>query len=102
MRSQTRCRPRRTSNRNCSRNVTNPGYATPLDPVLYFFTDRDAFHTDRVYRTDLAVNYAYRLPGAVRTELFAQFQLLNVFNNFQLFNIGTSAINTTTLTAADD
>jgi outer membrane receptor protein involved in Fe transport len=82
--------------------VTNPGYSTPLDPVAYFFTDRDAFRTETMYRTDLAVNYGFRLPGAARTELFAQIQLLNVFNNFQLFNIGTGAINTTVLTAADE
>ena len=55
-----------------------------------------------MYRTDLAINYAYRLSRLARTELFAQFQLLNVFNNFQLFNIRTNAINSTVLTAVDE
>ena len=82
--------------------VSNPGYLTPPDTVLYYFKDRDAFHTDAMYRTDLALNYAYRLSGLSRTELFAQFQLLNVFNSFQLFNIRTNAINTTVLTAVDE
>jgi outer membrane receptor protein involved in Fe transport len=82
--------------------VANPGYVTPPDTVLYHFAARDAFHTKAMYRTDLAVNYGYRLPGLARTELFAQFQLLNLFNNFQLFNIRTNAINTTVLTAVDE
>ncbi len=80
--------------------VTNPGYVTPPDTVGYWFTDRDTFHTETMYRTDLAVNYGYRLGG--RAELFGQVQLLNVFNQFQLFNISSNAINTTVLTAVDD
>jgi Carboxypeptidase regulatory-like domain len=82
--------------------VNNPGYLTPPETVNYFFTDRDAFHTANMYRTDLAINYSHKLPSASRAELFAQFQLLNLFNQFQLFNIRTDAINTTVLTAFDD
>ena len=82
--------------------VANPGYLTPPDTILYYFTDRDGFRTESMYRTDLAVNYTFRLPGTARSELFAQVQLLNVFNNFQLFNIRTNAINTTVLTAVDE
>jgi outer membrane receptor for ferrienterochelin and colicin len=81
--------------------VTNPGYLTPPDTVTYHFTDRDAFRTDTMLRTDLALNYSYALPGSGR-ELFAQFQMLNVFDSFQLFNINTNAINTTVLTAVDE
>jgi hypothetical protein len=63
------------------RSVTNPGYVSPPTTAAYYFTDRDAFRTDTINRTDLAVNYAYRL-GAVRSpELFFQAQLWNVFNN---------------------
>lgn len=54
-----------------------------------------------MFRTDLALNYSFPLPGA-RRELYAQFQVLNVFNSFQLFNINTNAINTTVLTAVDE
>ncbi len=82
--------------------VDNPGYLTPPDTILYFFTDRDHFRTEAMFRTDLAVNYNFRLPGTARSELFAQFQLLNAFNNFQLFNIRSNAINTTVLTAVDE
>jgi hypothetical protein len=80
--------------------VSNPGYVEPPDTVSYWFTDRDGFRTETMYRTDLSVNYGYRLQG--RTELFAQIQVLNVFNQFQLFNISSNAINTSVLTAVDD
>jgi hypothetical protein len=80
--------------------VDDPGYMTPPDTVNYFFTGRDAFRTEAMYRTDLSANYAKRLGG--RAELFAQVQVLNLFNQFQVFNITGSAINTTVLTAFDD
>lgn len=82
--------------------VPDFGYLTPPENVPYFFTARDAFRTETMKRTDLAVNYAFQLPGAGQRELFAQFQLLNAFDTFQLFNIGTNAINTTVLTAFDE
>jgi hypothetical protein len=80
--------------------VTNPGYVEPPDTVGYWFTDRDAFRTETMYRTDLSVNYGYRLGG--RNEFFGQIQVLNLFNQFQLFNIGSNAINSSVLTAVDD
>jgi outer membrane receptor protein involved in Fe transport len=79
----------------------NPGYVTPPDTILYFFTDRDEFRTDSMYRTDLAVNYNRRL-GLGSSEFFAQAQLLNVFNNFQLFNSRNDDIDTTVVTAVDE
>jgi hypothetical protein len=81
--------------------VPDQGYLTPPDVVNYYFRDRDAFRTEAMFRTDLALNYSYALPGT-RRELYAQFQLLNLFNSFQLFNINTNAINTTVLTSVDD
>lgn len=82
--------------------VTDPGYVQPPDTLPYFFTERDAFRTETMVRTDIAINYAHRLPGARRGELFANFHVLNLFNQFHLFNIAGTAINTTVLTAADD
>ena len=55
-----------------------------------------------MFRTDLSVNYALRCRVGGRGELFAQFQILNLFNQFQLFNLSGNAINTTVLTADDD
>jgi Carboxypeptidase regulatory-like domain/TonB dependent receptor/TonB-dependent Receptor Plug Domain len=80
--------------------VANPGYVEPPDTVSYWFTDRDAFHTAAMARTDLSINYGYRVGG--RSEIFAQAQVINLFNQFQLFNINSNAINTTVLTAVDD
>jgi outer membrane receptor for ferrienterochelin and colicin len=80
--------------------VDDPGYAEPPDTVGYWFTGRDEFHTENMFRTDLSLNYGYRLGG--HTELFGQVQVLNLFNQFQLFNLGSNAINTTVLTAVDD
>ena len=58
--------------------VVVPSYETPPTQVAYFFTDRDGFRTDNVFRTDLAVNYSYRLRGSA--ELFFQTQVWNLFN----------------------
>jgi len=80
--------------------ANDPGYAEPPDTVGYWFTGRDAFHTENMYRTDLSINYEYRIGG--RSALFGQAQVLNLFNQFQLFNLGSNAINTTVLTAVDD
>jgi outer membrane receptor protein involved in Fe transport len=82
--------------------VNNPGYEQTPATVNYFFTARDAFRTETMIRTDIALNYTHRLPGARRGELFANFHVLNVFNQFQLFDISGTAINTTVLTEADD
>jgi outer membrane receptor protein involved in Fe transport len=70
--------------------VVNPGYLTP--PVgtntTYFFTARDAFRTEGERRTDVAANYVYRLRAARNAQLFAQLQVINVFNQFQLCGCG--------------
>lgn len=74
--------------------VTNPGYVSPSGNRSggtwdYYFTARDAFRTEGSNRTDLAVNYAYRIPGAGRTtEVFFHGEALNVFNVFQLCGCG--------------
>lgn len=79
--------------------VANPGYALPPDVETYYFTARDAFHTDASYRTDIAINLD-RGIGNGRARLFAQLQLLNAFNRFQVANV--AAIDTTVTTAVDD
>jgi hypothetical protein len=79
--------------------VSDPGYQTPPPSVTYFFTPRDEFRTEAMYRTDLSVNYTYA-PRAFRgARLFAQFHVLNLFNNFQVFNILGDAIVTSVDTA---
>jgi hypothetical protein len=77
--------------------VTNTvGYETPPTQAAYFFTDRDAFRTDTVYRTDLAVNYGYRLRGLSSTELFFQAQLWNLFNQQAIADVNNIDVTTRT------
>ena len=82
--------------------VPDLGYETPPDSVTYYLKARDAFHTEAMYRTDVALNYSYKLSGARSPEIFAQFQLRNLFNQFSVNNLASGAINTTVLTAVDD
>ena len=67
--------------------VTNPGYANPPAPpaILYYFTPRDAFHMDDLWRTDLALNYAHKL-GLKKAEIFVRGTMVNAFNRHGLTN----------------
>lgn len=70
--------------------VTNTvGYVTPPtgSNTIYFYTNRDAFRTEGQKRTDLSVNYVRNVPGVPGMrgfQLFAQAQVINLFNQFQL------------------
>jgi outer membrane receptor protein involved in Fe transport len=74
--------------------VTNPGYVAPSGNRPgglwdYYFAPRDAFRTEGSNRTDLAVNYGYRIPAARHSvELFVHAEVLNLFNVFQLCACG--------------
>ena len=73
--------------------VTNPGYLTPppatgTAAVTYYFTPRDAFHTEGERRSDLAVSYNLGSHRLGRVQPFAQLQVLNLFNQFQLCGCG--------------
>ncbi len=72
--------------------VTNPGYVTPPpgSATAYYYTARDAFRTEGLRRTDFAANYNYRVPGARGVQLFAQLQVINIFNHFQLCGCGAT------------
>jgi outer membrane receptor for ferrienterochelin and colicin len=71
-------------------------YLTPpaSTATTYFFGPRDEFHTEGQIRTDLAINYVYRIPGTSKMQLFAQAQVLNVFNQFQLCGCGSTVFGT--------
>ena len=75
--------------------VPPPGYLTPQAPlqgVEYYFTARDAFRTETTYRTDVSINYAYRIhTGSAQPELFFHGEVLNVFRDFQVCGCGGSA-----------
>ena len=67
--------------------VTNPGYENPPPSVNYWFTSRNAYRTDDVWRTDLSLNLSANL-GPV--ELFVLPQVLNVFNSDAVIAPNTS------------
>jgi hypothetical protein len=78
-------------------HVTNTfGYQSAPNQAAYFFTDRDGFRTDNVFRTDLAVNYGYRLPSLSTSELFFQFQVWNLFNQDAIADVGNIDVTTRT------
>jgi hypothetical protein len=71
--------------------VTNPGYATPQGAASenYYYTARDAFRTESLRRTDIAVNYTLPLDlGARQLTPFLQIQVINLFNNQDLCACG--------------
>lgn len=80
--------------------VDAPGYALPPDFATYYFTPRDEYRTEAMARTDVALTLRRRVGTGRAPEVFANVQLLNLFNQFQVANI--NAINTTVLTAVDD
>lgn len=91
-----------------------PTYVNPPSgaSTIYFYTARDAFRTEAQKRTDLAINYTRGVPGGPRMstlQFFAQAQVINLFNEFQLCGCGGTVfqnggattqtrIDTTTLT----
>jgi outer membrane receptor for ferrienterochelin and colicin len=78
--------------------VTNPNnaYLTPPSSTAttYYFGPRDEFHTEGQIRSDFAANYVRPIPGAGRLQLFAQAQVLNVWNQFQLCACGSTVFGT--------
>ncbi len=82
--------------------VTNPGYAVTPGNQTYFFTARDAYRTEGQKRTDISLDLSRRIGSrGVAPEVFANVQLLNVFNTYQLYNILANGINTTVQTAVN-
>ena len=85
--------------------VADPGYAIlPPDTMSYYFSAAGRLpHRRRCIEPTCRFNMSRRLRVRWRARRsFAQFQVLNVFNQFQLFNITDADINTTVVTAADD
>ena len=68
--------------------VTNPGYTTRPASVNYYYTARDAFRTDAIKRTDLALTYTMKLFNTV--EIFVQPQVVNAFNAQGLIAVDTT------------
>jgi len=68
--------------------VGDIGYITPPTNFLYYFTNRDAYRTDDITRTDLSVNYSFFIPaGNGSVELYIQPEVLNLFNESGAINV---------------
>jgi hypothetical protein len=78
--------------------VNNPGYLTPPSQVTYFFSQRGAFTTPNVLRTDISFNYGFRLGGI---DLFLKPEVINVFNSQKVDTTDIRYFDTTVLTAAN-
>lgn len=76
--------------------VTNPGYLTPPLRVGYYFSDRGAFRTPDVFRTDINLNYEFRIGGV---NLFVKPELINVFNAKKVDTTDIRYFDTSVLTA---
>ena len=63
----------------------------------YYFSDRGAFRTPSVFATDLSLNY--NLPTILRTQVFIQAQVLNVFNNSEISSIVGGQLDTNVFTS---
>ena len=66
------------------------GYLTPPATVGYWFTERDAYRTDDVVSTNIALNYTFSIPSGNRSvDLYIQPAVANVFNNDTVVNPNT-------------
>jgi hypothetical protein len=75
------------ANVNPTDDIPNPGYANLDTTQLYYFTARDAFHSDDIHRSDLSLNYAFTFNAWGRDlELFVQPEILNVFKEEGVFD----------------
>lgn len=77
--------------------VTNPGYLTPPTTTTYWFTSRDKWTTDNITRSDISINYAFKVPAfGTDLQFFIQPQVTNIFNED-----GVEAVNQTVYTGND-
>ena len=76
--------------------LPNPGYTVPPANVTYYFTARDAYHTDTITATDLSLNYSFQWSTFGKdVEVFLQPELLNVFNEQGKLRVDTSVLSAT-------
>ncbi len=73
------------------------GYSGVPSSFAYWFTSRDAFHTDANHRTDLALNWSRKL-GLRDTEIFFRGTVQNAANNQAVVLVGTGIADRTTTT----
>jgi hypothetical protein len=80
--------------------VSNPGYVQPPVVLDYYFTDRDAFRTDPLKRTDIGLSWRRAMFGTVHGDLFVNLHILNVFGATQVLNPQQYVVTRTAFTDA--
>ena len=80
--------------------VSNPGYVQPPAVLDYYFTDRDAFRTDSLKRTDVGISWRRAMFGTVHGDLFVNLHILNVFGSTQVLNPQQYVVTRTAFTDA--
>jgi carboxypeptidase family protein/TonB-dependent receptor-like protein len=78
--------------------VTNPGYLTPPTTQSYYFSKRGAFTTPSVTRTDLSLNYDFKIGGV---DLFIHPEMTNVFNSQKVDTTDVRYFDANVLTASN-
>lgn len=73
------------------------GYINPPTSKTYFVYPRGSLKTDDLLRSDLGINYSIRFG---KVELFAQFEILNLFDSQKIIN--PNWVNTTILAQQAD
>ncbi len=76
--------------------VPNPGYLNPPVRVTYYFSKRGAFTTPSVLRTDLSLNYSFKIAGV---DLFVKPEIVNLLNRHTVDTTDNSLFDTTIFTA---
>ena len=68
--------------------IDNPGYLTPPTWGGYWFTNRDAFRTDDIHRSDLSLNFSFFIGK--NFEIYIQPEVLNIFGEDGVIDTNTS------------
>jgi outer membrane receptor protein involved in Fe transport len=77
--------------------VQNPGYLQVPATFFYYYTARDAFRTQDITATDIALNYSFRFDTWGKgVEIFVQPQILNVLNEKGVTNVNVTVRDPTT------
>jgi hypothetical protein len=80
--------------------ASNPGDLQPPVALDYYFTDRDAFRTDPLKRTDIGLTWRRSLFGTVQGDVFVNLHILNVFGATQVLNPQQYVVTRTAFTDA--
>jgi hypothetical protein len=80
--------------------VSTPGYLQAPAALDYYFTDRDAFRTPSLKRTDVGLSWRRAMFGTVHGDVFVNLHILNVFGGTRVLNPQQYVVTRTAFTDA--